>query len=118
MTKRCRQEGEEEEEVSCDAAQLSTLVLGSEAAGGRNRLCRQPTPEEVCFNADKVPVEAAMLICPHVKRCRTSAVEEGKCTMKTRKLRPREGEDTAQRKRTGSKHGVFFIPTMPMPLHC
>lgn len=32
--------------------------------GGRNRLCRKPLPEEVCFNADSVPAEAVMLICP------------------------------------------------------
>lgn len=29
---------------------------------GRDRLCRKPLPEEVCFNADNVPVEAVMLI--------------------------------------------------------
>lgn len=25
-------------------------------------LCRKPLPEDVCFNADRVPVEAVMLI--------------------------------------------------------
>lgn len=29
-------------------------------SGGR--LCRKPLPEDVCFNADSVPVEAVMLI--------------------------------------------------------
>lgn len=35
---------------------------GVGGGAGRNRLCRKPLPEDVCFNADGVPVEAVMLI--------------------------------------------------------
>lgn len=41
------------------------LVLGRGGGGGvcgGGGLCRKPLPEDVCFNADNVPVEAVMLI--------------------------------------------------------
>lgn len=42
---------------------------------GGSRLCRKPLPEDVCFNADSVPVEAVMLICPLVTHRTTSVVD-------------------------------------------
>lgn len=91
------------------------------AGGGRNRLCRKPLPEEVCFNADRVPAEAVMLICPLVKCCRMSTVEEGKCTMKTYSWDPQRdgvgdrGHSAVEGHRKPTRH--VFIPPMSMPLH-
>lgn len=106
---------------------VTVFYTGLGGGGGRNRLCRKPLPEEVCFNADSVPAEAVMLICPPlVKQWRTSTVEEGKCIMKTYSSgqqreggegREREGGYSAEEAHTGSKHGMFFIPPMPTLLH-
>lgn len=89
--------------------------------GGRNRLCRKPLPEEVCFNADSVPVEAIMLIWPPrytVKNVRSGREEMHHENLQLRPAeREREMEDTVQRKHTGSKHGMFFIPPVPTGLH-
>lgn len=86
---------------------------GEGDGGRRTRLCRKPLPQEVCFNADRVPVEAVMLICPLVKYCSTPAVEEGKRTMKTCSSEPRRAEGGRREggepwKLTGSKHSVFL----------
>lgn len=43
--------------------------------GGGGRLCRKPLPQDVCCNADSVPVEAVMLICPLVTPRTTSVVD-------------------------------------------
>lgn len=38
------------------------LLVWGWGGGRAGRLCTKPLPEDVCFNADNVPVEAVMLI--------------------------------------------------------
>lgn len=91
-------------------------------SGGR--LCRKPLPEDVCFNADSVPVEAVMLISPP---CYSQDSVHGGCVMKTYSC----GLQRASGRRTEHRGGPqeantacflslqcqpFYTPTLRWPI--